>query len=413
MGKRCICTIICSNYIAYARTQYDSLRLHDPQCDYFVYVVDADANTQKPFKDDRFTVVVPAQLFDADEYRRYSFLYNALELSTNVKPSLLKYLIRIGYSEVIYLDPDINIYNKPTSLFDHFSEGSILLTPHALCPHEGELRPNDQDFLAGGIFNLGFIGVKYSHVAAEFLDWWEQRCLKLGYNEVRSGLMVDQKWVNLAPCYFDGVTILKNPGYNVAYWNLHERRVSKKNGVWHVNDEYPLIFYHFSGIRFDKDYQISKHQNRFSLDTRNELVPLFKDYCDQLVKKGIAETFHNPYKYGTFDNGEGITDLARKMYYSYSEEVDGDPFCSSGDYYRWLKRNRMVGFSKTSESYNSMNYNTNDIRIKIIHRMLKLLLFLLGSDKYLMLMKYLSFISIIRNQNKIFIYSERSYLKGI
>jgi hypothetical protein len=404
--QRCICTVICSNYIAYARTQYDSLRKYCQQLDYFVFVVDADI--KHPFEDDEFQVIVPEQIFKVNEFKKYAFLYNALELSTNVKPRLLKHLLQSGYSQVLYLDPDICFYSDVSNVFDHFSEGSILLTPHALHPYDGDFRPNDQDFLIGGVFNLGFIGVNDSRTAEQFLDWWGQRCLGAGYNEVRSGLMVDQKWVNLAPCYFDGVAILKNAGYNVAYWNLHERRLSKVNNVWLVNDDQPLVFYHFSGVRFDQDHLISKHQNRFSMATRTDLISLFQEYHAHLIHNGISDTFYKSYRYDTFDNDKGITELARKLYYGKTEVVDGDPFNSNGEYYKWLKKNRMIGFSKANESYNSMNFNAEDGRIQVIHLGLKIFLYIFGPNTYLLLMKYLSFISIIRNQSVIYRYKKNA-----
>ncbi len=51
--------------------------------------------------------------------------------------------------------------------------------------------------LIDGVFNLGFIGLSKAAETERFLDWWERRCLNLGYNERWSGLFVDQKWINL------------------------------------------------------------------------------------------------------------------------------------------------------------------------------------------------------------------------
>lgn len=402
MLKRCICTIICSNYISYARTQYESLKKLNLPFDYYVFIVDGEITPK--LVDEQFTVIEPTQLFNALEYRRLAFQFNALELSTNVKPTLLKYLLDKGYSEVIYFDPDIYLYSDIGCIFAEFKDASILLTPHSLHPYEDNCTPSDQLLLKGGVFNLGFIGVNNSSAAREFLDWWGARCLELGFLELRSGLMVDQKWVNLVPCYFDGVMIMKNVGYNVAYWNLHERKLSQNNGTWYVNGQQPLVFYHFSGLRWDEHTQISKHQNRYDLNTRPELAPLFDGYREKLIKNGIDKTLKCHYKYDTFDNGESVTDLARKMFYTYGEQVVGDPFCSRNSYYKWLKKNRMVGFSKTNESFNSMNFNANNIRIKIIHTTFKILLMVLGPDAYLSLMKYMGFISIVRNQAYIFKY---------
>ena len=42
--------------------------------------------------------------------------------------------------------------------------------------------------------------------------------------------------------------IIRDPGYDVASWNLDCRKLSfNEEGVLMVNSEYPLRFYHFTG----------------------------------------------------------------------------------------------------------------------------------------------------------------------
>lgn len=403
MTKKAICTIICTNYIAYARTQYESIRSLNISDDYYVFIVDGSDSAQ--FNKETFNTIMPSQLYGEKEYKNLAFRFNALELSTNVKPALLKYLFSKGYEEIYYFDPDIYIYSSIDCISTELGKNSLLLTPHTIQSYDDNCRPSEIDLLKGGVFNLGFIGLKNTKEANRFLDWWEKRCLKLGYREANNGLMVDQKWVNLVPCYFEGVKISKNVGYNVAYWNLHERKLINRNGIWYVNDRFPLIFYHFSGIGYEHSDQISKYQNRYDLKSFKELAPLYEKYRSSLINNGISSTINKTFKYDKFDDGTTVTDIARKLFYTYADKINDDPFSSKSKYYKWLKKNGMVGFAKTNESYNSMNYNVNDIRIKIIHKILKLLLSLFGADRYLMLMKYLNYITIIRNQSIVFPYT--------
>ena len=42
----------------------------------------------------------------------------------------------------------------------------------------------------------------------------------LRYEEAAFGVYTDQRWCDLVPALFDGVKVLRDPGLNVASWNL-------------------------------------------------------------------------------------------------------------------------------------------------------------------------------------------------
>jgi hypothetical protein len=65
---------------------------------------------------------------------------------------------------------------------------------------------------------------------------------------------VDQQWLDLAPGLFAGVHIERNPGWNVARWNLAGRRVERRGEDYTVNSE-PLLFYHFTQVRPGIDFK--------------------------------------------------------------------------------------------------------------------------------------------------------------
>ena len=71
-----------------------------------------------------------------------------------------------------------------------------------------------------------------------------------------NNIYVDQRWLDLLVPSCDAIAVLRDPGLNVAYWNLHERKleVDHKN-AWTVND-HPVKFFHFSG--FDRNSLTSK-----------------------------------------------------------------------------------------------------------------------------------------------------------
>ena len=397
-----VCTVISGNYLPFARVLIDSVRRVDP--DVRAYVLLVDEIDKAVAADESFTVV-PVQDLRIPNFRSLAFKYDILELNTAVKASFFKYLFsheRVG--RLIYFDPDIYVYASLAPLFALLSENSLLLTPHTLRPIDDGMRPNERDFLRTGVFNLGFLGLAKCAETDEFLAWWSGRCLRLGFNDVENGYFVDQKWMNLAPCYFEKVHILKNPGCNVAYWNLHERQLGSKDGRWYVVPEVPLLFYHFSGISIDDQHGVSKHTNRSTLESRPDLAELFGRYRDSVRRARDEDPERDTgYAWGSFSNGERINKLCR-MIYSLNEDsyCSGDPFDADGEFYKLAKANGLLSKGDTVSQYTVTNANFSDPRLRAIHYAFRAVLKVFGADKYTLLSKYLSYISILRNQGILF-----------
>jgi hypothetical protein len=396
------CTIVSLNYLPYARTLCQSFLKHHPEGLFVTLIVDYNSSRVDLSKE-RFEVVEVEQL-GIKEFPSVAFKYTILELNTNVKPTFLRYVFNIyKLSSLIYLDPDIFIYSPLTEAYDLLRNNSIILTPHISKPIKDDCFPTEQDYLSSGIFNLGFIGLSQTAETNTFLDWWEDRCLSLAYHEIRTGLFVDQKWVNLVPCLFDSYIVNKNPGYNVAYWNFHERQISDTKDGWRVNEEYPLVFFHFSGIDPENFATISKFQNRFELKRLEVLRPLFDNYCRRLGENGIKTFKTYKYFYDFYSNGELISPLARRLYAEVFYPFDkSNPFDADNRFYAWVRKNHLHNYHKQNKYISERTFKKDDTLVVLFNRMLKVLIFAFGVNRYISLMKYFSYIGILRNQREVF-----------
>jgi hypothetical protein len=397
---RAACTIVSFNYLAYARTLCSSFLEFHPNDKFYVLLVDRLPQDFDPARED-FALVLVEEL-DIPNFESVAFKYGILELNTNVKPTFLKRLFAEGIDQLIYFDPDILICAPLDPIYQALDTNAIVLTPHCTSPNE-EGPYSEVLLLIDGVFNLGFIALTRVAETERFLEWWERRCLTLGYNERWAGLFVDQKWINLVPCYFDSVCVLKHLGCNVAYWNLHERALEKTGTSWAVNGTSPLIFFHFSGISVDEDSRISKHTDQFDLLSRSDLTELFSDYREQLVRNGIRDSSHYRYAFGQFDNGALVNKLQRAAFSANLEKFGAaNPFDSGGPFYRWAKRRHLQGANDTSDKYGRKAYSKADVRVRFINTALRFALRVLGADRYTVLMKYLEYASLLRNQKDIF-----------
>lgn len=276
---------LCSiNYLAQAQTLGQSLQKTNPDVEFVIGLVD---------KLDKVTLdsdkIPPFQLLEIDKINMDCLdemceIYDITELNTAVKPFYFDYFLknRPEVKNIIYFDPDIIVFESLKPLKDNLDNYSIVLTPHITSPINDKFDTREIDHLNTGLYNLGFAAISRSETSTKMINWWMERLKKDCRIDLCHGLFVDQHWMVLVPIYFrESVLVDKYYGYNVAYWNLHERKVSFEKGKYFINDV-PLIFFHFSGYGINKPDEVSKYQNRSNFQNRPDISPLFEYYAQQL-----------------------------------------------------------------------------------------------------------------------------------
>src|SRR5690606_1358416 len=109
------------------------------------------------------------------------------------------------------------------------------------------ISDRQRQLLVSGNFNAGFVGVTSDDSSMRFLEWWKNRLSLNCRMEMEKGSFHDQKWLNHAPIYFDGVKVSRHAGLNVGHWRLHEQTIVKKNNKY-IAGSHPLVLFHFSGF---------------------------------------------------------------------------------------------------------------------------------------------------------------------
>lgn len=237
MIKNAFCTIIAKNYLPQAVVLIQSLRNFHPDDEFFLLVIDSEVQLSVDIAN--LSILTPDSLdLSQLDLQIMRTLYDVVEISTCLKPSLLEYIISLEFDSVTFLDPDIQVFAPLTLGIEVAMSKHIALTPHRITSSV----EFDQIFLEYGIFNLGYICV--SKKATNFLFWWKTKLLTNCTRVTDSHLFTDQKWINFIPVLFP-YEIIKHPGYNVAPWNLDERELVMKANVTQVNNV-NLVFIHYS-----------------------------------------------------------------------------------------------------------------------------------------------------------------------
>jgi len=285
-------TICSNNFLAQAKTALESLQQQHPEIKTVIFLVDiADEAID-------YRYFSPADVIVVDEKIVAGFMelvhrYTIMELNSAVRPFVIRHLQQSypGISRLYYIDPDMYVYDRFDHLDQLLEKEDILITPHFLQPIPVDgLRPFENLALNFGTYNLGFLALNPSTENVNtFLDWWGERTRQFSHIDLQNGYFTDQIWFNLVPIFFKRVYTIRHPGYNMAIWNLHERKISScdEQGKIMLESGDPLVIYHFSSWDYFNPRQLSREHNRYQLAQRPDLEKLYADYHAALIKNRI------------------------------------------------------------------------------------------------------------------------------
>jgi hypothetical protein len=191
--------------------------------------------------------------------------YGRAACAMAAKASAMRHALDEGAHRAVLLDPDVLVLAELTPLLH--APGAVVLVPHLLGPAEApagaaaELR-----LLQAGVMNGGVLAVSNTRTGRRFLAWWEDRLAHACRHDLAAGMHYDQRWLDLAPGLFDEVTVLRDPGIDVAYWNVHER-------------PRPWRLFHFSGFDPGNPGFATRHVPVLRVSDLGDAATLFEEYA--------------------------------------------------------------------------------------------------------------------------------------
>ncbi len=274
------CTVITTDYLPRATALYQSLLAHNPSSKFYALVIDGSeeekeiAQNKTPFSVSYLSDV------NVEGLGMMKQNYNSFELCNALRPFWIKHLMQNpSRNIVIYLDSDIFVVGSFKGLTDIPSNALFALTPHILTPYPmDDQKPDDMDMMLHGMYNSGFVYYKRDSKTEEILDFLISRNKSLCFRKPPFNTS-DQKIFPLAiSLYHDYFYQINDPAYNIAYWNLHERKLTTEGNGFKVNGE-NAVFFHLSGFDPNKPDILTKWPCRHSLEN------------DPVLKKVIAHYF--------------------------------------------------------------------------------------------------------------------------
>jgi hypothetical protein len=313
MAPMQFCTTSSRRYLPYARALGETIRATNPDSTLWVLLTDDHHHTVdrsiEPFRGvwNEEIGIDPAEL-----HRR--FIIHAEDFHIAIKPWICEFVLNETGGPVMFIDSDIHLYGPLDDVAALIEAHGVVLTPHMRAPLPlDDMTPDDTTILGAGTFNAGMVGV--GEHGRGFLEFWKSRLRRECFVDVAQMRVGEQRWLDFVPSLFE-CHVLRDPGVNAAYWNLHERPLSRDGGVV-MAGERPLRAFHFSGHDVVKPTTISRHmvdRPRFLLETEPILQELCAAYGARILAQRFEESQAIPVDFATLPNGMPITAELRERF---------------------------------------------------------------------------------------------------
>ena len=340
-------TSITKSYLPKARVLAKSVKKFHPDWT-FVLLYSDDLPLGFDLSAEPFDEVLTIENLGIPDWKRWAFGHTVVELCTAVKGTAAEVMAqRPNVDKIMYLDPDIKVFNSLTVLDDLLDKHEILLTPHLLDAESdvASICDNELSALKHGVYNLGFFAARTDGQGLGFIQWWANRLRLFCRDDIPAGIFTDQRWCDLAPAFFSGLHIVRDRGCNVATWNIAHRPLSKDDSGVFLVAGVPLRFYHFTGYDSGAGFgMLARYAS-----SQAAAHELWDSYAKDIKAEGQGDTTLKSWFYGNFENGESIPAKARRLYQQRVDVQKAFPFPYSMEepsYFSWWKAETNSGLNQ-------------------------------------------------------------------
>jgi hypothetical protein len=242
---RFYCTHFDINYVAHARSLYDSLLQNSEQFILFMFCQCDESYqilTKNPYEHaipihfSRLEQFIPSLLTAKGNRTKVEYFYTC-------GPAVCNFVLQNfeNIDIITYLDADLYFFSSPEPLFLEFGDNSIGIIDH-------KFNWLTKRNLRYGRYNVGWISFRNDFDGKLCLTDWMNNCIAWCYVRFEDGKYADQKYLDTWPTDYKNVKVFEHIGANLAIWNIKNYRIHISDNKIKV-DDMPLIFYHFANLK--------------------------------------------------------------------------------------------------------------------------------------------------------------------
>ncbi len=235
------CTLFDSYYIHKGIALYLSLeRITD---DFHLYVMAFDKDCYNKLQSCGFKhmTVELSDNFETPELLSVKQIRTKPEYYWTCGPSVIyHFLSKNTLPDLTYLDADLFFFSDPHVIQKEIGNSSVAIS------EQGGEGSNSARY---GKYCVQYVYFRNDADGVKCLKWWRERCIEWCYSRYEDGKYGDQKYLEQFEILFNNVHILQHKGI-LGPWDTNFCNFTE-NSVIHRGIEYPFVFYHMSGTRFE------------------------------------------------------------------------------------------------------------------------------------------------------------------
>ncbi len=191
--------------------------------------------------------------------------------------------LRTSTNDVAVIGADCELFQPLLNI--HQRIGDVFLVPHVKSPLED--REYMKQIYATGHANADLMIFKNNENSKNILKW----LISVTEDGASHGEFYEQTWLSSLPFLFDGVHVIREPGYNVGYWDVNHINLQKRDiylnnihdgsrilqgEVYTVKENKPLVMVQYSGYVKGQPEKMSRHSKEFCVN--KTVLGLYEEY---------------------------------------------------------------------------------------------------------------------------------------
>ena len=302
MASRVYCTYFDHNYLPRGLALYRSLQRHAPGAELWVLCLSEACH--RALVALNLPHLIPVRLADFEaanpDVAATRPSRSQIEYYFTCSPAWILFVLESsGDAEwATYLDSDLFFFASPEPIYDEIKDAAFGIIPHRFSRGLEEQRKY-------GLYNVGWVSARKRDDGIAALRWWRERCIEWCYDRVEGDRFADQRYLDRMPETF-GARVISHLGANLAPWNISDCRLEWNDGRVEIDQQYPLLFFHFYGVKRSGGYYFNSHRlyrAPFSVlmrkrlyapyaaalaDAERSLAPLLQGEQFETVRKPVA-----------------------------------------------------------------------------------------------------------------------------